>query len=153
MIVDRMDKALAALDLAYHGKRKPKAFYLGPADWLDFEATDPGDVVAIFNHEERTEPGYRGVAVRASKNVAPHQSSLYDETGHGRPLPPFDGKRPERSPRSDIPAEDVFAALDTISRTRALSETESRALEAAMKGRVVISKRDAARMGIKRRAA
>ncbi|MFL5900935.1 MAG: hypothetical protein ACJ75S_07015 [Solirubrobacterales bacterium] len=49
----------------------------------------------------------------------------------------------------ELPPEKLIARLDAVSRTRALLEHESRALEQALlKGQS--SKREAARLGIKR---
>lgn len=85
-ITDRMETALAALDARTAGRRKPSAFYLGPDDWADFMATEPPTIEAEWNRQPSQEPGFRDVPVRASKNVAPRQSRLYDDSRQGRAL-------------------------------------------------------------------
>lgn len=153
-ILDRMAAALADLAERWNGKRRPKAFYLGPDDWADFIATRPPTISTIRNREPAVEPGFENVPVRASKNVPPRQSRIYDHSGAGRPIPVDPSVTPApRRPAlvsSDVSADEVFAALDAISRTRALTESESEALEAAMHGRITLTTRDAARLGIKR---
>lgn len=72
------------------GKRRPKAFYLGPADWEDFEAMAREKVTVPWGNNPpvmREEPAFNGVPVRPSQNVPPHQSRLYDHTGTAHPLP------------------------------------------------------------------
>lgn len=152
-ILERMAASLEALDRTFDGRRKAKAFYLNALDFDRFEATNPPIETFPFGNnppEQRDEPAFRGLPVRLSRAAV---SRLYDWTTTGRPIP-VDETDPVVSTKglSDIPADEIEAALDAISRTRALTEIESIALEAAMKGRVVLSKRDAARLGIKRKA-
>lgn len=154
--LEAMAEALVRLAEHWTGQRRPKVFYLGPDDWADFMATDPPTVMTTFRNEPQDAPSFDGVPVRQSFNVPPRQSRLYDNTGTGRlirPDPPREGKFPgPRFPdRADIPAGEVLDALDKLSRTRALTDHESLALEAAMKGRCILTKRDAARLGIKRK--
>lgn len=156
-ILDCMADALATLKKRWP-TRKPKAFYLGPDDWADFmaSASERATVRVAFGNNPRVwrdEPAFNDVPVRESRNVPPRQSRLYDDTTTGHPIRPVPSKKQRDLERSDIPADQVFAALDQISRTRALTEHESIALEAAMNGRVILTKRDAARLGIKRKAA
>lgn len=86
-IIERMDVGLAKLQEKHGARRRPKAFYLGPADWADFSATDPptkrfprGNNPTVWG----SEPTYEGLPVRASKNVPDRQSKLYDHTSTGR---------------------------------------------------------------------
>lgn len=155
MILERMTEALRDLEKRWRGRRTPKAFYLGPDDWTDFLATDPPSIETTFNREPAVEPGFENVPVRASRNVPARQSRLYDSTTTGYLLPRTPKyprrKLPAPPERADISPAEVEAALDAISRTRALTDSESDALEAAIKGRVILTKRDAARLGIKRR--
>ena len=152
-ILDRLAASLRGLDERWNGRRIAKAFYLRAADFEEFLATDPPTVETVWGNnppKERVEPAFEGVPVRPSKGDA---NRLYDHTssGHTVPIDPANPP-PPREVRADIPADKVFAALDAISRIRALSESESRALEAAMKGKVVLSTREAVRLGIKRAA-
>lgn len=87
-IIERMAEALHQLHNHWSGKRRPKAFYLGPDDWLEFMATDRPNVETVWNNEPSVEPAFNDVPVRASKNVPPRQSRLYDHTTTGRMLPP-----------------------------------------------------------------
>lgn len=86
-IVDRMHEGLQLLAAHWSGRRRPKAFYLGPADWEDFCATDPPIIPTIWNNTEVHEESFEGVPVRPSKNVAPRASRIYDHTGTSRMLP------------------------------------------------------------------
>ncbi len=152
-ILDCMAEGLDDLAGKFKGKRQPKAFYLGPDDWADFMATNPPTISTTFKCEPALEPGFRDIPVRQSLNVPPRQSRLYDSTSTGRPIRPAVKRDPNRiilPELADIEPAVVFAALDQISRARALTEHESLALEAVMKGRVIITKREAARLGIKR---
>lgn len=83
-----MNEALGDLERRWSGRRKPKAFYLGPADWADFMATKPPMIDAELNGWPVSEPGLGDVPVRASKNVAPRSSRLYDARGYIRYLKP-----------------------------------------------------------------
>lgn len=89
--VDRMHAALHELGTRTDGRRRPKAFYLGPADWDEFRAAGTWPLVeTTFGNNPpviRSEPAFHGVPVRPSKNVAPRNSKLYDHTGTGRMLP------------------------------------------------------------------
>lgn len=154
-ILDCMAEALAKLATRWP-KRSPKAFYLGPDDWTDFivSAEVHATVRVPFGNNPtvwRTELAFNGVPVRESKNVPPRQSRLYDDATIGHPIRPMPKRKADNGP-ADIPADQVLDALDRISRTRALTDHESLALEAALKGRVILSKRNAARLGIKRKA-
>ena len=80
-IIIRMAAALRLL------KRAPKAFYLGPEDWADFIATSPPTIRARRGDIWSDEPSFERIPVRASVNVAPRQSRLYDNCGYGRSLP------------------------------------------------------------------
>lgn len=85
-VTERMDAALERLRQRFP-MRIPKAFYLGPDDWTEFMAGDPPMVRTLFNRKPVEQPSFKGVAVRASKNVAPRSSRLYDNTNTGRELP------------------------------------------------------------------
>lgn len=104
----------------------------------------------VWNLVPAREPSLEGVPVRASKNVHPRNSKLYDHTTTGRPIPGSYRAPNPQNERADLQPERVFEALDKLSRTRALTNHESEALEAAMDGRVIITKREAARLGIGR---
>lgn len=84
-ITERMTAALGQLALRYP-KRRGKAFYLGPDDWADFIATDPPMIDTLWNCLPAYEYSFGGIPVRASKNVAPRASRLYDNTACGRDL-------------------------------------------------------------------
>lgn len=137
-IISRMERALAHLEGHWSGRRKPKAFYLGPADWEDFIATGPPIIASIINREPAREPGFHDIPVRPSKNVPPRQSSLYDNTGTGRPLPdtPAAPRKAIPQPGSSRLREEaalVEKHLDTLSRQRCLEDWESHALEEAIR--------------------
>lgn len=149
-VIDRMTAALADLAWRWRGKRMPKAFYLTASDWAAFEATNPPSGRFPFGNNPtiwRDEPTLQGVPVRISK--AP-ESRLYDHTTTGRPIPRDLNAppRPKVATEFDVPAEQVFSALDAISRTRALTDRESEALEAAMHGKVTLTRREAIRLRI-----
>lgn len=146
-ILDRMDAALARLA---ERNRAPKAFYLGPSDWAEFEAA--ADLTATVTLpwgnnpvQMRTDPAFKDVPVRQSKSTTTDGSNLYDLYGYGHPLAIVPGREPRPMPANRT-ADQVAAALDALSRTRALTDGESIALEQALKGRV--SRREAIRLGI-----
>lgn len=146
MITDQMSDALHSLEQRWRGKRRPKAFYLGPDEYAAFMATDPPTIETVWGNnppKDRIEPSFRNLPVREAKGL---ECRLYDHCSYGHPF----GAKRDPEAMSDIPVDKVFDALDRISRTRALTNKESLALEAAMKGKVVLTKRDAARLGIKR---
>lgn len=150
-ICERMDGALADLSARYHGKRLPKAFYLNADDWAAFQATNPPMIETVWGNnppQHLTEPAFEGIPVRETES--PH-SRLYDHTKAGRSMPvdPHALPAPKRRLEFDIPADAVFSVLDKLSRTRALTNRESLALAAAMKGRVLLSRREAARLGVR----
>lgn len=155
-ILERMDRALLDLAERWGGRRAPKAFYLGPADWDEFEKlADLACTVTLpFGNnppQMRTDPAFKDVPVRQSKAVGEHSSRLYDHASYGHPLWRKDD--PAAPPRTTSPppllADQLVEKLDAISRTRALTEPESVALEHALKGRVVISQREAIRLGLR----
>ena len=152
MILDRMDAALASLAERWGGRRIPKAFYLGAVDWDEFEELTDGTTVTLpwGNNpvKPRTDPAFRGLPVRQSKSVGEYSSRLYDHSSYGHTLPLAPDQPKPARPVPPLPADQVFAALDRLSRTRALTDVESVALEQAMKGRVVISRREAIRLGL-----
>lgn len=149
-ITDRMSAALDRLTERWAGRRFPKAFYLGPADWAEFVEIADGQTVTIpFGNnpvKERTDPAFNQIPVRQSKGEG--ASRLYDHCSYGHPLIDAAGK-PVKRDVPPVPAEAVFDALDKLSRTRALTDAESLVLEQAMAGRVVISRREAIRLGVK----
>lgn len=148
-ITERMDAALSSLEQHWKGRRSPKAFYLAPDDWAEFMETDPPVIRTPFGNNPQTwvdDPAFRNVPVRASKTLS-QTSRLYDHCGYGRYLP---GCQPTTRTPSDIDHAAVEAALDQLSRTRALTEQESCLLERAIK-RQPISKRECVRLGVKRK--
>lgn len=134
-VIRRMERALESLAAKWPG-RKPKAFYLGPADWDDFLASNPDRIHTLWNCKPAEEPAFRMVPVRPSKNVPPRQSRLYDATGTGHPLaasgkpapPPASKMRQRWRAEADAVAE----YLDGLSRERMLEDWETDALEAAI---------------------
>lgn len=87
------DRMALGLEGVVARKRRPKAFYLGPADWVDFLSTNPPTVESLFgNNPPRlvVDPAFEGVPVRQSVNVAPRKSRLYDDVGMCRLLPDED---------------------------------------------------------------
>lgn len=87
-ILERLDRALAELEAHWTGRRKPKAFYLSPADWAEWRAatSNPPIVRVPFGNNPtvwRDEPAYRDVPVRESRSS---QSRLYDDTTTGRAI-------------------------------------------------------------------
>jgi hypothetical protein len=148
-IASRMAAALASLQEKWGGRRLPKAFYLSEADWTEFSAGEWPTVQTMWGNNPpklRTDPAFNGVPVRASKSSGETASRLYDHSSYGHSLQSAEPASPR--PASPLPAEQVFAALDALSRKRALTDRESRALEAAMKGQVILSSRDALRLRI-----
>lgn len=148
-VVDRMAQALADLGQRWRGKRIPKAFYLSTGDWAEFTAVERPTVETIFGNNPpklRTDPAFAGVPVRPSKSTGETASRLYDHASYGHTLPPIPGCSVPPRPVPPLPAEQVFAALDILSRSRALTDRESEALEAAMKGRVILTRREAVRL-------
>lgn len=85
-ITDRMAKSLYDLASKWHGRRKPKAFYLAREDYLSFLATAPKDRVTFpFGNNPtvmREDFGYDGVPVRESTTDTA-RSRLYSDTGSG----------------------------------------------------------------------
>lgn len=97
--VERMEAALQLLAKRWP-RRAPKAFYLGPADWEEFMATNPPTGVFPWGNnpvKQRTDPVFQGFPVRASENVLPRRSKLYDNTGSAHPLP--ESELPPRKPK------------------------------------------------------
>jgi hypothetical protein len=87
MIRERMAAGLERLNKKWGGRRRPKAFYLGPDDWRDFLATEPPTGASLWNNKPALEPLFEGIPVRQSKNVLPRRSRLYDHTKTGHALP------------------------------------------------------------------
>lgn len=86
-IWQRMEAALVAINRTH---RRPKAFYLGPADWAAFiAAADARDTVTLpwGNNpvQQRTDPAFNGLPVRKSKSDT-EVSRLYDHVGVGREI-------------------------------------------------------------------
>lgn len=151
-VLDRMTAALASLTERWGGRRAPKAFYLSPADWAEFTATDHPTVSVMWGNNPpklRADPAFNGVPVRQTKSVGEVASRLYDHASYGHTLPPSAGRVKQTRSPPPLPADQVFAALDALSRTRALTDRESLALEAAMKGKVLLSQREAVRLGLR----
>lgn len=146
-ITERMEAALGQLNRNWP-KRAAKAFYLGPDDYEEFMATNPPEIATTFNLQPALEPGFKEVPVRPSKNVGPRQSRLYDHASCGHMIPGSE-KSGQRQRLDEIDFAAVEAALDKISRTRALTDEESYLLERAIK-RQPISVRECARLGVKR---
>lgn len=86
-IEGRMAEAIALLEVRSGGRRSPKAFYLHPADWIAFRATEREKVETSFGNNPTIlviDLAFNGVPVRESTGA---QSRLYDNTGAGRALP------------------------------------------------------------------
>ena len=133
-IIGQMRAALEELQARWGGRRRPKAFYLGPADWEDFIATGPPEKATTHNLQPAWEPVFSDVPVRPSKNVPPRQSRLYDHSGTGRSLSgAAKAAAPQRSNRWREEADILAPYLDELSRERALEDWESEALEAAIR--------------------
>lgn len=148
-ITERMDAALAQLHRNWP-TRTAKAFYLGPADWDEFMATNPAEIATTWNNEPVMQPGFKGVPVRPSKNVPPRLSKLYDHTSGGHKLPGCEVLPDSIRQRLDeIDYAEIERVLDERSRTRALTDLESSLLEAAIR-KLPISLRECARLGVKR---
>ena len=84
-ILDRLRAALLDLNTRSNGKRRPKAFYLSPSDWTEFQATTDGAAVCTsFGNNPRVwrdDAAFGGIPVRQSKSL---KSRLYDHTSVGR---------------------------------------------------------------------
>lgn len=148
-VSDRMAAALDDLGQRWKGRRFPKAFYLSQADWAEFTSVERPTVETVWGNnppQPRTDPSFNNVPVRPSKSAGDYSSRLYDHSGYGFALPVDSTKRPTLKVVPELPADQVFSALDALSRTRALSDRESDALEAAMRGVVILTQREALRL-------
>lgn len=134
-IVARIDSALERMDERQMGVR---AIYL---DEEDREALDR--VMSRHYGSKLLLTEFREHPLRSGQ-----KSVIYSTHGVGVSIAKG---TPKPRPCADISREDVIQALDELSRRRALSLEESLTLERAIKGKPV-SKRAAARIGIKRRA-
>lgn len=146
---ERMEAALSNLEERWRGRRQAKAFYLSEADWAEFISVERPTVQTMFGNNPptlRTDPAFNGVPVRQSKSSGEATSRLYDHASYGHPLPPDPRRPPSSRNVPALPADRVFSALDALSRTRALTDRESLVLEAAMKGRVILNRREAIRL-------
>lgn len=81
-----MAEGLRLLEERWNGRRRPKAFYLVPADYSAFTATKPPKVRTTWCNNpplERIDPAFREIPVRESKGK---KSKLYDHTSTGRAI-------------------------------------------------------------------
>lgn len=87
-VLQRIDAAVAALADQWQGRRVPKAVYLRPDDWAEFQQLHDGTTAEFpfGNNPPRmvTDAVHAGLPVRPSKGQA---SRLYDHTHSGRALP------------------------------------------------------------------
>lgn len=86
-VTERMAEALAKLEKAWGGRRRPKAFYLIADDWREFMATEPPSIETMFGNNPPTlvtDPAFNGIPVRETTGKL---SRLYDWTSSGRELP------------------------------------------------------------------
>jgi hypothetical protein len=133
-IVARVDAALERLD---ERGMEVRAIYL---DEVDRAALD--QVMSRHYGSTLTLCEFRDHPLRSGKT-----SMIYST--HGVSVSIAKGKRPQPQ-CADIPRDQVIQCLDELSRERALSLEESLTLERAIKGKP-ISKREAARLGVKRK--